>query len=611
MATFTVTTTITRPRMRYGLNSQAALRANSGRDGDVVVLHGHTTEGDGGGGVFYWDEDRAGEDDFGTVIRGWVRDYEGALDAAWFGCLPGLGALLPRSTQLQYALDAAETAGRGHLRLPDGVFYVDDTTIVPSNVRVTGGGMGVTVIRGKTAGTYAGPNAVEVAWYATLACVAADSVTIENLTIDHSTPGTVGCNGIALVPNTPGGSAGGGTGTYCTNITVRNCEILQNNSHEYGIWNLRGQRINILDCLIDGGVTSYDDTSQQEGIESFGGYKVRIQGCRVRRCGNAGIYLATAPGVANADFRGVQVLGNEVEGCAHNYRFVTSYDATVGIGAQNMQDVLIAGNVSRSAWLYGYRLVCPYTGTSLTNVRIVDNIDSDSPEPLTVYGHSASATTCHGVSISGNTLSGATGTAIGSLNVYFIDNVKVTGNSVYDGDGSGIWVQGCALPEVHGNTVDTVAKYGITVPSCSGVDVKNNSIMRWGSAGSFAGLYVTTATGGVIAGNRMTQTNANYDLIISGDQVWEYDNVVLHDPDAALFANAATNTNYGVTAAMTALATTIDVANTLVSNRTKFAVHQVAGAPLAFKVAKQGAGLRITTASAAVGDETFAWRLFA
>ena len=64
-------------------------------DNKTVDLLGYYTEGDGGGGTFYWDATSAVADNGGTVIAPtfagfsgtgrWTRVYSGAVDVKWFG----------------------------------------------------------------------------------------------------------------------------------------------------------------------------------------------------------------------------------------------------------------------------------------------------------------------------------------------------------------------------------------------------------------------------------------------------------------------------------------------------------------------------------------------
>jgi hypothetical protein len=74
-------------------SSIAALRLLSGNiDGQPMILTGYYTEGDGGGGPFYWNAASVAADNGGTIIAPtgvstgrWYRLYDGVLNVRWFG----------------------------------------------------------------------------------------------------------------------------------------------------------------------------------------------------------------------------------------------------------------------------------------------------------------------------------------------------------------------------------------------------------------------------------------------------------------------------------------------------------------------------------------------
>lgn len=75
-----------------------------------------------GGGEFYWDASKVGENDGGVVLSGFVRkDVDGAVDASWFGVVADFNgaAGTDNSLALQKAIDYFGTA-RGIAYLPAG-----------------------------------------------------------------------------------------------------------------------------------------------------------------------------------------------------------------------------------------------------------------------------------------------------------------------------------------------------------------------------------------------------------------------------------------------------------------------------------------------------------
>jgi hypothetical protein len=68
------------------VNSVADLAGLVGKeDGQQVSVKGYHTGSDVGGGIFYWDSTRTGENDGGTVFDGWVRILAGYVTPEMFG----------------------------------------------------------------------------------------------------------------------------------------------------------------------------------------------------------------------------------------------------------------------------------------------------------------------------------------------------------------------------------------------------------------------------------------------------------------------------------------------------------------------------------------------
>jgi hypothetical protein len=70
----------------------AELKALTGGVNEAVEVKGHTTSGDGGGGLFIWDGSDTTTDDNGIYIQPnaggagrWIRQYVGAVNLKWFG----------------------------------------------------------------------------------------------------------------------------------------------------------------------------------------------------------------------------------------------------------------------------------------------------------------------------------------------------------------------------------------------------------------------------------------------------------------------------------------------------------------------------------------------
>ena len=126
----------------------AALKALDPDDAqDVIWVQGHTTAGDGGGGLFRWDGSDTTTDDNGVYIQPnaggtgrWVRQIFGdVINAAWYGVEVTVAS--DQSSKIQAAIDYAESIFGSKVLLPAGRIRVDTgLTITESNVVLTGFG---------------------------------------------------------------------------------------------------------------------------------------------------------------------------------------------------------------------------------------------------------------------------------------------------------------------------------------------------------------------------------------------------------------------------------------------------------------------------------------
>jgi len=105
----------------------------------VVVVEGYESAGDGGGGIFLWNDTSTLADNDGTIVRPnhvaaaspgrWIRLYTGPVNVRWFGAGLGLGSDLAR---IMSAL-AVLTATGGELFFPAANYFLSGPIDITSN----------------------------------------------------------------------------------------------------------------------------------------------------------------------------------------------------------------------------------------------------------------------------------------------------------------------------------------------------------------------------------------------------------------------------------------------------------------------------------------------
>mgnify|MGYP003652807417 FL=1 len=120
---------------RQTYSSLASVRLISGitaYEGEVINLSGHTTEGDGGGGDFYWDASSTATDNNGTIVKladtttgRFIRVDQTRISVKMFGAV-GNGST-DDTTKINVALDS----GRDIL-FPIGTYLITDA-LTPGN----------------------------------------------------------------------------------------------------------------------------------------------------------------------------------------------------------------------------------------------------------------------------------------------------------------------------------------------------------------------------------------------------------------------------------------------------------------------------------------------
>jgi len=132
------------------LNLQA-LRSIAGViDGELYYVKGHSTVGDGGGGIFMWRTNPVfigtgiySQDNNGTIIKAigndtgrWVRQYDGYINVLYFGAL-GVGNLY--NTEIQNAINFAELNSSDTSSLKSSTVFIPNGSYVLSNIILKSG----------------------------------------------------------------------------------------------------------------------------------------------------------------------------------------------------------------------------------------------------------------------------------------------------------------------------------------------------------------------------------------------------------------------------------------------------------------------------------------
>jgi hypothetical protein len=591
----------------------AALKAvTPAGNGHRAVVRGYYAEGDDGGGIFYWNAADTTADDGGATIASTVTGFTVTgrwkrlflpvrVNIRWFGA-KGDGVADDR-TAIQAAVTYASARGGGVVYVPAGIYLLSVTIGMLSKVRLIGAGRGATVLR-LTAGSHS--SCVEMA--------GVDRCTVESLTVDNAT-NAADANGIAVKMD--------GSGNISTNCTVRDCEVLGANTHQYLIWCQRGQRVKFLNNFVDGGLATYTAASQQEGIEVLGGYDVLVDGNTVRNIGNNGLYCQSID-IANAEVVGVTFTNNNVDKCKTGFRCETN---TAGAN-DSASFVKATGNTLRNCWDYGAYL-STLGGILLRDLQFEGNTiwsvggGTGSQCGILVQGDAtvaASDTNAYHVVVGRNVIEHCTGTVNGhGIWVNQMANVRLLFNNVRDTGNAGILISASNDIDLAGNRLTNLPQWGIQVQNtCARVRLTGaNYIKNWNTS-AVGYPAVNFATGSVDCCSIDTQT-------YQGTSANDYTNVraqagsdritirgttpLYNSPSVSTInQNLGTNPNAG-TMTMTAGATTTNITHTLVESTSIVRLIQTAGPPTAFRMAVANGVFGVTFAANAAGTETFAYEI--
>jgi len=122
------------------------LKLRKGTSESVVEVLGYYTVGDGGGGVFYWDDNSVLSDNGGTIFQvsnvttgRWIRIFDMFINVRWFGAKVDGTTIdnIPINNSILYA----NSIGGRNVYFPGGTYLIDGTANVPINAYSTYGGI--------------------------------------------------------------------------------------------------------------------------------------------------------------------------------------------------------------------------------------------------------------------------------------------------------------------------------------------------------------------------------------------------------------------------------------------------------------------------------------
>ena len=504
------------------------------------------------------------------------------------------------SAAIQAAIDSANAQGGGYVFLPAGVYTQNYIVKVYDNIRVVGSGRGNTIIRPISHVTS------EPGYGASICFIGAQRSSIESVTIDLRTNQTQYLNGISLLPNSSNLSV------VCDSCVVQDCEVLGFDFHQYLIWNFRAKNTRILYNYLDGGVTSYDPASRQEGIEVFGGYNVLILGNKIKNVGSHGIYPSPSLGVPNAENVNIEVCHNQIENCGNGIQAQSCYDSTNGVQWLeniNIHHNQIAGCFNEGISLYGAQAGCLYK-----NVRITENQITNTPIGLiNDFETNIPPENQSGIVWSGNQVDGGNGTSGGVLHLTYLQNAVVTHNTVTNSTGAtAFFLLKCSNVTFAGNVCKNINKSALILQYCDRCIFIQNIFLSYNIQGGFNAIPLYAVTNSVITQNTFKPTIESYCTQGATDshELTITQNYLMYVPVyAAPFTVPGANANQG-TVVMPSGSHSVTVYTSKVSTGMRLQISQIAGTVITpFMVQPSEGQFTITVPVSGDGSQIFFWEV--
>jgi len=577
---------VTRASADTSLTSRLATEESARSSADTSVMAAFAASGGSGLVGFV----QAGT---GAATRTPQAKMRDVLTTADFGAVGD--ATTDATAAIQAALDAAAAAGGGTVFIPAGIYRISNTLLIPSKVHVRGAGRGATVLRG-IAGQYSGKSVNGLTAYITLCMGAVDRASVAHLTVDHATNGCT-ANGIGCTIDA--------SGNYSTNCTVFDCEITASVNSGYLLWNLKGRYIKYVGNYLHGGYVS--GVSTQEGIETFGGLDVLIEGNTVINVGSAGVYcvaeqISGLPAGSSGTTVAARILNNYISGCKRGINITPS---------ETVKNIKVIGNQIFDSSSIGIQMTCA-SGVTIEDVSINDNTIENAPVGISL-GCSSGAVT-RKIQVCRNTIENTTDANNGAIYASYLSNAIFAGNQTRTAAGYGLYANTITDCIIDGNRFTSIQKMGMLCDDNTRLRVTNNEFISYDlAAGAEPGMLVRGNTDTLIARNTFrTGGSAAYLVNVSSTTS---SRVIVQDNYATgtattnpVYLNAGLNPNTG-TISPTAGATSTTVTNSLAHQSSRILIWQSAGTPLAFSVSRTSGAFTVTWASAAVGNETYQYEI--
>ena len=415
---------------------------------------------------------------------------------------------------IQAAINAASAAGGGTVLLGPHTYWISDTLTLPSNVRVQGWSVDVSVVTSldNSAVDHLGSKPVFRAAGTSSAKVT--SVGLADLTVRNGTASTGSYTA----------SKNGLEADYVDGLTVERVKFTEIQGTD-GVWIWRSSNIRVRACLFYrwtySGMTIYPDCQNVwvENTTFDTAVTTTLTNSYTLGAGSSSTYTGTSfvknlwvqrcTFLNNPRWEGLDVHGGENVWIRDNYIDNVRIGINAGLDTSNvpsgvLKNVVIEGNVMRQG-----------TGS-----------ESADHYGIIVHGNADDTARAEHVTVRDNAIygfGGSTTDTIGVISAYAVRGLEISNNLVENFAQAGVllWYS-LSDVRIHGNRFRNMRAYGSLGATCAissalswgvfNVDVRDNSLDAdsWDQAPTYF-LYANTAIGNVQVGhNRVAQVRTAY-----------------------------------------------------------------------------------------------------